>query len=96
MGRCAGSGSRCRRPKGTRCSGVTTTVDLRERIGHGQIISRYTVEGRGDADWQILSRGGTIGYRKLDRLAPVRVRTVRFTIADALDAPGPIDLLLYP
>ncbi len=75
---------------------TVSIVGLRERIDHGQIISRYTVEGRGDADWQILSRGGTIGYRKLDRLAPVRVRTVRFTIADALDAPGPIDLLLYP
>src|SRR5262249_53040390 len=59
-------------------------VDLREDISHGQVVARYTVEGRGDSgDWQTISQGTTIGYKKLDRVSPVSVRYVRLRIDDA-------------
>src|SRR5690606_13490624 len=69
-----------------RATGATTAVaeldlgravragiaDLREDIAHGQCVARYTLEGLGDGGWTTLSRGTTIGHRKLDRFPPVR------------------------
>ena len=58
-------------------------IDLREDIRQGQVVSRYTVEGAADqtaTQWQVLSRGTTIGYRKLDRFTPVPVRLLRLTV----------------
>ena len=70
-------------------------ADLREDIEHGQIVSRYTLEGRGDAgDWQTLSQGTTIGYRKLDRFAPASVRYMRLRVDDAVAAPREVGVHL--
>ncbi|HEV8150957.1 MAG TPA: alpha-L-fucosidase, partial [Gemmatimonadales bacterium] len=49
-------------------------ADLREDIEQGQLIARYVLEGSDGGPWQTLSRGSTIGYRKLDRFEPVAVR----------------------
>ena len=70
-------------------------VDLREDITRGQVIARYTIEGRTDGDWQTLAQGTTIGCRKLDRCEPVTSRHLRVTIADAVDMPRPIELGVY-
>jgi hypothetical protein len=43
----------------------------------------------------VLSRGTTIGFRKLDRFGPVAVRRVRLRIEDAVAAPTPVGLRLY-
>ena len=37
--------------------------------------------------WRVLSRGTTIGHRKLDRFAPVTITGARLTIEDAV---GPV------
>ncbi len=77
-------------------SASVSVVGLREDIARGQVVARYSVEGQDDAGWVPLSRGETIGYRKLDRLAaPVTVRRVRVRVEDAVDAPQPIALGLY-
>lgn len=52
-------------------------ADLREDIAKGQVVSRYSLEGAIDGEWRELSAGTTIGYRKLDRFPPVRVRRIR-------------------
>jgi alpha-L-fucosidase len=71
-------------------------VDLREDIARGQIVARYRVEGRDADDWQVLSRGTTIGCRKLDRVeSSVPVRHVRVVIEDALDEPRDVRVALY-
>jgi alpha-L-fucosidase len=78
--------------------GRTVTVsiaDLRENITRGQVVAGYTLEGWAGGGWQRLSRGSTIGYRKLDRFPPMRVRALRLYIEDALDAPHPVALTLY-
>jgi alpha-L-fucosidase len=57
--------------------------DLAENIAKGQVVSRYTLEGATDVEskrWQLLARGTTIGYRKLDRFAPTPVRALRLSI----------------
>ncbi|HEV8612185.1 MAG TPA: alpha-L-fucosidase [Gemmatimonadales bacterium] len=70
-------------------------TDLREDIEHGQVIARYVLEGSDGGPWQTLSRGTTIGYRKLDRFEPVPVRRVRLVIEDAVAVPQPVRIGLF-
>jgi len=74
---------------------TVSTADLREDITGGQSVARYTLHGLADGAWRSLSRGTTIGYRKLDRFAPVRVSGVRLDIEEALDEARPVRLALY-
>ena len=62
---------------------TVTLADLREEIEVGQVVARYTLEGATDARrsvWRELTRGTTIGYRKLDRFEPTRVHALRLTL----------------
>ncbi|MFI5311507.1 MAG: alpha-L-fucosidase [Gemmatimonadales bacterium] len=70
-------------------------VDLREDIAFGQAVARYSVEGSDGGAWRTLSRGTTIGCRKLDRFQPVRVRRVRLVIEEAVAPPLPVKIALY-
>jgi alpha-L-fucosidase len=76
---------------------AVSIAELREDIAHGQLVARYSLEGRrsSTAAWQPLSAGTTIGHCKLDRLGPVPVREVRLTIQDALSAPRPVAVRLF-
>ena len=53
----------------------------------GQRISSYHVEASIGGNWQIISEGTTIGYRKLDRIEPVSAQRVRLVIDSALATP---------
>ncbi|HEX6134743.1 MAG TPA: hypothetical protein VFZ24_12320, partial [Longimicrobiales bacterium] len=70
-------------------------ADLREDIEHGQVVARYVVEGLVDGAWRTLSGGTTIGFRRLDRFAPVVVSRVRVRIEAAIDTIRPIEVRLY-
>ena len=72
-------------------------VRLGELIERGQQVARYRVSGdRGDGTWRELSRGETIGYCKLDRVAgPAGITRVRVTIEEFLDAPTGLRVRLY-
>ncbi len=72
-----------------------STVRLEENITLGQFVVRYTLYGADNGPWRELSRGSTIGYAKLDRFAPARVRKLRLVIEDALEAPEPIGIAAY-
>jgi len=74
---------------------VAAIADLREDITRGQTVAAYTLEGFDGGGWHTLTRGTTVGYRKLDRLAPVTVERVRLTIQDATDTPLPVRIALY-
>jgi alpha-L-fucosidase len=74
-----------------------SVADLREPIEHGQVVSQYMVEGaRASASgaWQVLARGTTIGYRKLDVFTPVSVRRLRITLRTIAPLAGPVQVLL--
>jgi alpha-L-fucosidase len=78
--------------------GTTTSVglaDLREDIARGQVVARYRLDGSDGGPWRLLSRGTTIGYRKLDRFEPTPVRRVRLSIEEAVDPPRPVRIGLY-
>jgi len=73
-------------------------ADLREPIEHGQVVSQYVVEGAPAAAsgaWQVLSRGTTIGYRKLDVFTPVSVRRLRITLRTIGPLAGPVRVQAY-
>jgi alpha-L-fucosidase len=72
-------------------------AELREDIAHGQVVARYTLEGRtGTTDaWRPLSTGTTIGHCKLDRFPTAPIRGVRLTIEEALDSPRPVRIRLF-
>jgi alpha-L-fucosidase len=72
-------------------------ISLEEDIARGQIVARYTVEGAGTdtGDWQPISKGTTIGYRKLDRVTPPAIRRLRVTIDDAIDTPRPVRIAVF-
>ena len=73
---------------------LVSMADMREDIARGQAVARYTLAGADTGDWQVLACGTTIGYRKLDRFAPARVRRVRLSIEDAAATPQPVRLAL--
>lgn len=72
-----------------------TFADLREDIALGQAVARYVLEGSDGGSWRTISRGTTIGYRKLDRFDATPVRRLRLTIDDAVDVPGPVQIGLH-
>jgi alpha-L-fucosidase len=70
-------------------------ADLGEDVERGQVVARYTLEGWNGGGWRVLSRGTTIGFRKLDRFPPERVRRLRLRLEDAVEAPRPIRIAVY-
>ena len=70
-------------------------VRLEEDIRHGQVVSAYRVEADIAGSWQTVSRGTTIGHRRLDRIAPVTTSSVRLIVEDALDRPNVSRLSLH-
>ena len=71
------------------------SVRLEEDITQGQCVARYAVLGAVDGEWRELSRGSTIGHRKLDRFAPAQVRRVRVLVEEAVAAPRPLRIGLF-
>jgi alpha-L-fucosidase len=74
---------------------VAGISDLREEIARGQNVAAWLLEGETPDGWTELCRGTTIGYRKLDRFEPTRVRRLRLTIEDAISTPAPVRLTLF-
>lgn len=70
-------------------------ASLAEDITQGQMVARYRLEGSQNGAWQELSRGETIGYRKLDRFDTTTLDAVRLTVDDAMEAPNPVRIGLY-
>ena len=72
-----------------------TLLRLEEDITQGQRVARYAVYGAVDSGWQELSRGTTIGHRKLDRFRSIPVRRVRVVVEDSIAPPGRLVIGLY-
>jgi alpha-L-fucosidase len=64
-------------------------VDLREAIEQGQTIASYRVDAWSNGRWATISHGTTIGYRKLDRVAPTQADRVRVVVEEAV---GPVEI----
>ena len=75
---------------------VTVSIArLAENIARGQRVARYVLEGTEGDTWRNLSSGTTIGYAKLDRFSPTRVRRIRLSIDDTVAAPEAVSVKLF-
>jgi len=71
-------------------------IRIQEPITMGQRVIRYRVEAWQGGDWQPISRGTTVGFKKLDRLEnPVTTSRVRLVVEDARAEPLIAELGLY-
>jgi alpha-L-fucosidase len=57
-------------------------IRLQEPIANGQSVSAYQVEVSDGGDFRVVSRGTTIGYKKLDRVGPVPALNVKVSILE--------------
>jgi alpha-L-fucosidase len=71
------------------------TVRLEEEIARGQAVARYAVHGETGGAWRELTRGTTIGHRKLDRFPAAAVRRVRVTVEEAVATLGSLRVGVY-
>jgi alpha-L-fucosidase len=63
------------------------------RLGH--VVRAYVVEGRIDGAWKALARGTAIGYKRIDRFAPVLVDAVRLRAVETAGEPVIARLAAY-
>jgi alpha-L-fucosidase len=70
-------------------------VVLREQIERGQAVSRYRVEALVNGAWSVVSRGTTIGHRKIDRFAAVTSDRWRVVVEESLWQPRLGDVGLF-
>jgi alpha-L-fucosidase len=68
---------------------------LEEDVTRGQMVASYTLSGSDGASWRVLSKGRTIGYARLDRFEPTRLRRVRLTVDESVAPPEPIRIKLF-
>ncbi len=74
---------------------VVGLVDLREEIAEGQRVAQYRVEGLTRQGWRQLARGTTIGYRRLQAVAPTPVLRVRVILESVVEPSRPLRIALY-
>ena len=74
---------------------TVSVARLEENIELGQSVARFTLYGADAGEWRVLARGSTIGYARLLRFEPARVRRVRLVIEDAVGALSPVGISVY-
>ncbi|QXD15288.1 alpha-L-fucosidase [Rhodocaloribacter litoris] len=72
-------------------------IRLQEPIALGQRVAAYHVEAWLDGGWKTISRGTTIGHKKLDRIETVTTSRVRLVLDEVLAHPliAEVGLHLY-
>lgn len=71
-------------------------IRIQEPVTMGQRVAAYRVEAWQDEAWEPISRGTTVGYKKLDRLeTPVTAQRLRLVIEEARAEPLIAEFGLY-
>jgi alpha-L-fucosidase len=76
-------------------SATVSLAALSEDITHGQSVARYRLHALVQGTWRVLSRGTTIGYKKLDSFEAVTVSAVRLAIEESVSQAGPVQVALF-
>ncbi|MFC1529889.1 alpha-L-fucosidase [Gemmatimonadota bacterium] len=67
---------------------VFDRIELREPIRFGQRISEFSIDALFDGEWREITRGTTIGYRRILRIFPIATDRVRIRITRANNTPA--------
>jgi alpha-L-fucosidase len=73
-------------------------IDLREDIATGQTVSTYRVEAVDSGSTSqpvVLGKGTTIGYRRLHRIPPTQVHSLRLVVQSLDPRPRQVELRVY-
>jgi alpha-L-fucosidase len=72
-------------------------VMLQEQIRFGQRVEAWHVEALASANdqWNLIAKGTTVGYKRLERINPVTASRVRFVVDKALACPSINELGLF-
>lgn len=68
---------------------------LGEQIAQGQSVARWSLHAMENDSWNVIARGTTIGYARMERIAPITARRVKLVIDEALETPREVSLALY-
>jgi len=74
---------------------VIDHVITMEDITGGERVRQYVIEGRIDNQWQQIAEGLSIGHKKIDRFAPVRVDGIRIRVTQRAAEPLIRQLAVY-
>ena len=83
LGRTTGTGNRIDLPLSG--SGCVDSVVLMEDIAQGERVRRYRIEGETAGGWKTLARGTCIGHKRIERLAPVAVRSLSLHLEESAE-----------
>jgi alpha-L-fucosidase len=62
-------------------------VVVMEDIAQGERVRRYAIDARVDGSWKQVAAGTAIGHKKIDRLPPTRIDSLRLHIIDSVGQP---------
>ena len=66
-----------------------------ENIVEGERVREYVIEGLVSGQWKELSRGTSIGHKKIDQFAPTEVSKVRLRVVKSAGEPQIRKLAAY-
>jgi len=70
-------------------------IVIQEQIRYGQRIKQFSVHGKVGEDWIELTKGTTVGYKRILKFAPVDVTAIKVKIEDAKASPTLNNVAVY-
>ena len=68
---------------------------VQETIRLGQRVKTFTIEAQIGGTWKEVSRGTTIGYKRILRFPSITAQTIRFNITDSKSSPVISNIAIY-
>lgn len=68
---------------------------IQENISEGEHIRTYKVEAKVNGKWKMLCSGESVGHKRIERIAPTEVTSVRLTIPESIAMPDIINFSVY-
>lgn len=70
-------------------------IVLQEYIALGQRIKAFSVEAMEDGQWKEISKGTTIGYKRILKISPISAQKIRIRLIDSKASPVISHIALY-
>lgn len=70
-------------------------IVLQEYIALGQRIKAFSVEAMEDGQWKEISKGTTIGYKRILKISPISAQKIRIRLIDSKASPVLSHIALY-